>query len=129
MPSLSYKSGFVDAVENGLRAKPKKGERIKKQSIRKFRKIPIKKGDTLYHFFGLRTKWCRRLGTSICKSVHRVIINHRVVFIDNKELKSVDELNAFAISDGFLDWEGMRRWWVLRHGKDCFPFVGQLIKW
>lgn len=129
MPSLSYKSSFVDFVEEGLKAKTGKGKRIKRQTIRNFRKVPIKKGDTLHHFYGMRTKWCRKLGTSLCKSVHQVIINHRAVFIDQKEITSIDDLNAFAYADGFDDWETMKRWWTLTHGEECLPFTGQLIKW
>jgi hypothetical protein len=129
MPALSYKGRFVDYVEAGLQPKRKKGVRIKRQSVRNFRKVPFKKGDTLYHFYGMRTKFCRRLGTSICKSVHRIIINGRAIYIGMKEITDVEKLNAFAYDDGFANWEEMKRWWKLTHGPKCFPFVGQLIKW
>jgi hypothetical protein len=38
----------------------------KTQTIRKLRKKPIRVGEHLYHYFGLRTKHCKKLGESIC---------------------------------------------------------------
>jgi len=141
MPAFSYKERFVDFVEEGLRLKPRKGKRVKRCTIRNFRKHVTKKGDTLYHFFALRTKWCRRLGTSICKSNRNIIINHHAIFIAKEEsgypewkgsyqeIKKPDELNAFAYADGFEDWEHMKRWWIMTHGPGCFPFVGTHTQW
>ncbi len=139
MPALSYKGRFVEYVEAGLKPKPKKGARIKRQTIRNFRKHQIKKGDILYHYYGMRTKWCRKLGESICKSAQAVRIDRDEVTIydvlENEDLKfnkahrTTRALNKFAYADGFTNWEEMRKWWVLTHGPDCFPFTGQLIKW
>lgn len=63
MAALSYKGQFVDYVEAGLQPTPKKGTRIKRQTIRNLRKHPIKVGETLHHFYGMRTKWCRNKHT------------------------------------------------------------------
>lgn len=68
MPALSYKGRFVEYVENGLLNRP---GRVKRQTIRNFRKHPIKEGDTLYHFYAMRTKMCKRLGDS--KSITPVL--------------------------------------------------------
>lgn len=129
MPSLSYKGRFVEFVEAGLQPRRKKGVRIKRQTIRQLRKVPFKKGDTLYHFYGLRTKFTRRLGTSICKNAPGITINHRVIIIGMKEIKSPAALDKFAYADGFENWEQMKRWWIQTHGPKCFPFNGQLITW
>lgn len=64
MPALSYKGQFVEYVEAGLQNPPPKGKRIKRQTIRNYRKRPFKKGDILYHYFGQRSKWSRKLGIS-----------------------------------------------------------------
>jgi len=139
MPSLSYKGRFVEYVEAGLQKPLPKGKRIKRQTIRNFRKHPIKPGDTLYHFYGMRTKWCRKLGESICKTSQVVRIaktevtvydrleNGRLKF--NRAYKGTKKLNLFAIADGFSEWTEMRMWWVVTHGAKCFPFTGNLIKW
>jgi hypothetical protein len=141
MPSLSYKSSFVDYVEEGLRPEPHEGKRVKRQTIRRFRKHVIKKGDWLHHFYGLRTRFCRRLGSSTCKSCRNIIINHSVVLIAKREsgypewkgsyeeIKDAAALDYFANADGFSNWHEMKTWWMISHGANCFPFVGQLIKW
>lgn len=141
MAALSYKARFVEFVERGLQTKPTKGQRIKRKTIRNFRKHLIKKGDTLHHFFGMRTKWCRKLGTSTCKSVRTICINHRVVFVateqsgypewkgNYREITSIEELDKFAQEDGFEGWADMKHFWLVEHGEDCFPFIGQLIEW
>lgn len=172
MPALSYKSNFVDFVEEGLKlisyidqngCCPTCGHiitnkeyicwhcedwtrdwpkiRIKRQTIRNFRKHLIKAGDILHHFYGMRTKFCRKLGESRCSSNRNIIINHHVVFIATKnsgfpewkgsfqEITKAIDLDEFAYADGFTNWKEMKLWWKVTHGTDCFPFIGQLIKW
>lgn len=129
MAALSYKGQFVDYVEAGLQSTPKKDARIKRQTIRNFRKHPIKVGETLHHFYGMRTKWCRKLGTSVCKEVVTIKIIPKQIKIGKTITKEIDQLNEFAYADGFADWQTMVRWWQQTHGENCFPFTGQLIKW
>jgi len=137
MPALSYKGRFVEYVEAGLKPQ-RNGKRIKRQSIRNFRKYPVKPGDTLYHYFAQRTKFCRKLGESICESAEKIIIREKSITFFSRVLgskpvkcnyRSLVMLDAFAIADGFENWREMKLWWKLTHGPDCFPFVGQLIKW
>lgn len=132
MAALSYKGRFVEYVENGLLGRE---GRTKSQTIRNFRKYPIKRGETLYHYYGMRTKHCKKIGESICSSVNKIEITPRgvTIFYENHSYhhriwKKADK-DDFAIRDGFANWEEMKRWWVLTHGPNCFPFVGQLIRW
>jgi hypothetical protein len=53
MPSLNFQTQFVRLIESGK----------KRQTIRPLRKNPIKVGDKLYLFTGLRTKDCKTLVT------------------------------------------------------------------
>lgn len=163
MPALSYNGRFVEYVENGLTLLspqfdgtlasklprvPKPGGRIKRQTIRGFRKYPFKVGNKLYHYFAQRNaKLCRKLGESICTAVHPIRISRKGIRIYDYTHDMVKEsqfttitksylyfenrewLDHFAFADGFSCWEEMRKWWVLTHGAKCFPFVGQLIKW
>ena len=118
MPILNFQKQFAAAVESGE----------KSQTIRAPRKHPIRVGDTLYLYTGLRTKSVRKLGEAKCRSVVRVFIPRGGVHlvVDNKELLYLDQLNPFAQSDGFEDWYEMVRWFEKNHG---LPFVGMLIKW
>jgi hypothetical protein len=133
MPSLSYKGRFVDYVEAGLNENAKPTDRIKRQTIRNFRKYPVKPGDTLYHYYAQRTKWCRKLGESICKSADQITIRANSVRIKHANgvhiITNKGSLDAFAYADGFANWREMIRWWKLTHGPKCFPFTGQLIMW
>ena len=83
MPALNFQKQFADAVESGLfdlRGEPRPdrliGVRPKLQTIRLYRKDERdpKPGQTLYHFTGMRTKQCRRLGEAECTSVMPVEI-------------------------------------------------------
>lgn len=42
---------------------------------------------------------------------------------------SDDEMEAFAVADGFANWEEMRQFWIDENGADCFPFVGEVYYW
>lgn len=122
MAALSFKGRFVELIQQGK----------KKQTIRNFRKYPIKAGETLYLYYGMRTKHCTKIGEEICKSIQKVTIStigiH--IFYDKiprpKSLIMIEDVDAFAQADGFKDWEEMKRWWSMTHE---LPFTGQLIKW
>jgi len=51
MPALNFQSRFADLVASGK----------KRQTIRPVRRHPIKAGDLLHLFTGMRTKRCKRL--------------------------------------------------------------------
>lgn len=59
----------------------------KTQTIRKPRKHPIKEGDKLFIYFGLRTKQCEKLGEGIVTKV----VRKRLFEINNTD----------AVLDGF----------------------------
>lgn len=132
MAALSYNARFVEYVINGLLNLP---GRTKSQTIRNFRKYPIKKGERLYHYFGMRTKHCKKLGESVASRVSPIEITTRgiTIFAKNHSYhqriwRKIDK-DKFAYADGFSDWSEMKQWWMSTHGSDCFPFTGQLITW
>lgn len=149
MPSLSYKERFVEPVLAGLRGDPDG----KRQSIRAYRKRRFKVGDTLYHYFAQRSKWCKKLGESICTEELTIRITSKYIRLytgrqshgflpggdygahkEFYEFNDKDELDLFARKDGFTDWQDMIAFWKSEHGKkkkkkSPFPFVGQLVKW
>ncbi|HUV00468.1 MAG TPA: hypothetical protein VMW32_05865 [Bacteroidales bacterium] len=118
MPILNFQKQFAEAVKNGT----------KKQTIRATRKYPIKKGDTLYLYTGLRTKSAEKLKEVICKDTSDITIDickHKVV-IPNIRINYLEELDSFARADGFKDWTALLSWFEKTHG---LPFKGQLILW
>ena len=121
MPSLNYKAQFAIMVEL----------LEKRCTIRAKRKRPIKPGDMLYHFTGMRTAHCRKLGSSICKSVTPIRITRdkrsgcRYVRLDG-ELLTQDEVNQLAIMDGFPHAHSFLNFFSETHS---LPFVGDLYTW
>jgi len=118
MPILNFQKQFATSVKNG----------DKRQTIRSPRKHPIREGDTLYLYTGLRTKNTEKLNEVICDEVVDVEIGLRRVdiaggffWIDHQT-----DLDDFAKEDGFKNYDDMRRWFKDTHG---LPFKGTLIKW
>ncbi|HUV08436.1 MAG TPA: ASCH domain-containing protein [Spirochaetia bacterium] len=120
MPALNYEERFAVPVETHK----------KRQTIRRERKRPIKRGDRLYHYTGQRTKDCRWLMTSVCLATSPIVIRR-----DQIELKPktetikpwrLFELDWFARRDGFDSWDEMRDFFDKEYG---LPFEGVLILW
>jgi hypothetical protein len=114
MPAYSFKERFVPMVLDG--SKP--------HTVRSRRRYFAKKGQTLYLYFGLRTKWAKILREEICTDTHSISIcdTHGIVFysriLTNDELEiaakepvnstlpvdyilSTEQREAFAWRDGF----------------------------
>jgi hypothetical protein len=95
MPSLNFKAPFAPAVQSGK----------KTHTIRNPRKNPIKVGDRLYLYTGMRTKNCKKLGEAICTKLQRIrlsISNSGIleVLIDGQQLTDFG-IKDLAIADGF----------------------------
>lgn len=137
MAILSFKKRFAGNVRNGR----------KRQTIRGFRKYPIRPGETLYLYTALRTKYAKKLREVTCESVHNIFIlfNGKKIFVFEQSdtgfrhpaiYNSDAALDAFAKADGFKDFEDMRAFWIAEHGVKkgnrkviLRPFKGTLIKW
>jgi hypothetical protein len=125
MAALSFKGRFAELIVEGK----------KTQTIRNFRKHPIKVGERLYLYYAMRTKFCKKLKEAICGSVDKITIRKKSILIHHPEkskrlkITEKEKLDRFAVADGFKDFEEMQRWWTLTHGPKCFPFTGQLISW
>jgi len=124
MPALNYHKQFAPAIEAGQ----------KLQTIRAMRKVPVKAGDTLYHYTGMRTKACRLLGVSTCQSANQIDIirwaGNRAVFLQDcpgggqRRLTNMEILDL-ATKDGFKHTDTFFDWFV----SDNHHFTGQLITW
>lgn len=119
MPILNFKAEFAQLVQAG----------VKKQTIRAKRKYPVKVGDRLYLYTGLRTKYANKLKETVCTGVFDLVIAKKYdIYVDGAVMfESMKE--SFAYADGFggLDpWENMIRFFRRNHG---LPFHGDLILW
>ena len=131
MPALNFQKQFVAAVESG-----KKCQTIR--ALRKDGRDP-KPGDTLYLYYGMRTKQCRKLGEVECKSVDRIEIlgiprpwswtEPRILLHPRPALTLqilASEAEEYARADGFSGFDAMHDWFQKTHG---LPFEGFLIRW
>lgn len=120
MPTLNFLTQFADDVERGN----------KTQTIRCKRKRPIRPGDRLVLYTGMRTRACRRLGDVICKSVRPITIDRDAhgrlrVIVDGDDLRGA-RLDMLVWADGFAQRMEMRDFFAAAYG---LPFHGELISW
>ena len=125
MPAYSFKLRFVPFVKDGS----------KNQTIRAKRKYQVKPGDKLYLYYGMRTKWCKKLKEAICKDVEQIIIYKNGNVTVAGEKLSEWRKDCLAYSDGFRvdnstsargTFEIMYRWFRQTHD---LPFKGDIIYW
>lgn len=118
MPALNFQKKFAPDVKSGK----------KKQTIRLKRKNPIKEGDTLYLYTGMRTKSCEKLREVKCDGVldFKIYGDGLTFEIGQTPVHHNDSMNRIAIADGFKDWREMVQWFSKTHG---LPFEGDLILW
>jgi hypothetical protein len=115
MPALNFQRQFMAAVLKGTKC----------QTIRATRQRPIKVGDMLYLFTGMRTKECLRLRATRCTEVAAIEIRGVAVSLDGRWL-SLRESERLAAADGFEDMRGFLEFFHQTHG---LLFRGQLIRW
>src|SRR6476660_5404138 len=110
---------FVKAVANGS----------KHFTIRQLRKKPVKKGETLQLYTGLRTKQARKLREAVCTNVGDIKIENKrkefLFLLENKPL-SLEEVQDISNKVGF---DSVEDWIEYFKNKYKFPFKGQLIEW
>ena len=115
MPAINFKTELAAAVELGT----------KRQTIRQVWKRPIKVGDALYLYTGLRTKEARKLKTTACASVTPVRIEHNRIFLDGRRINAAEGY-ALAGDDGFWGLGQLITFFEDHYG---LPFNGVIIKW
>ena len=150
MPAYSFQERFVPMVCDGS----------KTQTIRRRRKKGFaKKGDRIYFYFGMRTKWCRKLGEGICVKVQTIMIGTDSIIrlwdgrLDDFEIENMmnsmpgcrlphqilnnHQQDAFAWNDGFRpggstkEDPGSAYELMISWWKQThsLPFIGDVIFW
>ncbi|MFA5401785.1 MAG: hypothetical protein WC359_15140 [Dehalococcoidia bacterium] len=114
MPALNFKCDFVGAIQRGE----------KKQTIRQIRKRPIKPGDILHLYTGMRTARCKKIGVAICESVQSIEIHNDRMSLDDADMLKWEQVQM-ALADGFRDVDGFRAFFERHYG---LPFSGVVIR-
>jgi hypothetical protein len=131
MVAYSFKPSFVAPIIS----------REKQQTIRRPRKRQTRVGDALQFFTGPRMRPVR-IGAATCEGFNSVRLDfsaQTLTIDDTFVIKDFEQLNAFAIRDGFrpnprqvergiTPWEYMALWWRMTH-PDTPIFTGELVDW
>ena len=116
MPALNFKKQFAGNVRSGK----------KRQTIRADRKRPFVKGDKIYLYTGMRTKYCVLIGDRWVKNVSQIkILKDHTVLVNGKKY-SARAIKNLAMSDGFSDVSDFYGFFSDTHG---LPFRGSIIYW
>jgi len=123
MPAVNFAKQFAEPVENGT----------KRQTIRRRRKRPIRTGDRLALYTGMRTKNCRKLREAKCKHTFGVCIRDGGVDTFRADGRwneawwiGSPKADDFARKDGFRNARELVEWFRDRYG---LPFLGVVIEW
>lgn len=120
MPLLNFQPRFVEPIRLSVKA----------HTIRAERKIPIKVGDKLYLYCGLRHPGAFRIlpEPQACTKVRGIWIEQdegpRVRLFVDGEFLYPDECEQLAVADGFSDFAEMMSFWDGR-----LPFNGNIVHW
>lgn len=115
MPALNFKKQFVEKIKLGN----------KNQTIRQTRKQPIRIGDPLYLYTGMRTQHCELIAQSKCTSVMPIHISNFEMRVNGVGVDPID-MEFFAKSDGFSSYVEMLHFFESTYG---LPFDGEVISW
>jgi hypothetical protein len=126
MPALNFKAQFADQVKN----------LEKRQTIRaRGKRRPPRVGEPLMLYTGMRQVGCHKLLDAVCTSVEPISMSIRTRLVKMPRPLGVepiwtflddDELEAFAIADGFASADAFFAWFAENHGD---TFSGYVIKW
>lgn len=134
MSAYSFKIEFCEYVEEGSKLHTVRGERTGKTGH-------AAPGDTVYLYYAMRNKACRKLGEGICTRQQKITVSNTQIFIAGSALSPID-MNKFAWRDGFrpevstaeqpgASWAMMRTFWLQHHPECTTPegWKGVIIHW
>ena len=115
MPAINFKKQFTDQILCGE----------KRQTIRPVRENPIKLGDKLFLYTGMRTKQCRKLKEVICRDVWPITINVGRIVFDDQDMGMLGMADIVR-RDGFQKVKDFFEFFERQYG---LPFSGVVIRW
>lgn len=119
MPALNFTKDLSEKVLHG----------IKTQTVRAKRKRPIKVGDKLFLYTGMRTKYCRLLGIGICSDISEIEIRllSEDLYINDLKMNE-EEKQRFAMADGFNSYKEFMNYFFEKD-EDTVVFYGNVYSW
>lgn len=123
MVAYSFQRRFAPRIEDGT----------KRHTIRADRRRHARSGEALQLYVGMRTKSCRKIiPDPVCASAERIRLafdKTGLIYSVIVDLQPVENLDSFAVADGFGCIADMSKFWADQHGEDLVEFVGVLISW
>src|SRR3954469_9461421 len=134
MPAYSFQERFIPFIIDESKDHTVRAERAG-------RSRHARPGETVYLYYGMRTKWCRKIGEATCVATRPIYICEKGIFFPGLSgalyEPSQQGRDLFAWKDGFrpegstLDnpagaFELMIRFWRQTHE---LPFQGVVIYW
>lgn len=121
MVAYSFKKQFIDPIVGGTKSQTIRANGKRRHAI---------VGESLQLYYAMRTKECRKIvADPVCTLSIAIAIGVGPKKINYIRLGNslVEDLEAFARSDGFESLQAMHEFWIDNHGPGCF--VGTLIGW
>jgi hypothetical protein len=125
MVAYSFQPQFVEPIWSG-----RKTQTIRSNGKRRHAML----GDKLQLYTGMRTKSCRLFARAVCDGSAPIRIDFSVLYpgdvvrIGDGARILQGDLDPFAQSDGFDDWQAMRAFWS-KHHPNVLQFHGVIIYW
>lgn len=121
MVAYNFQKRFAPAIKAG-----EKTHTIRRNGKRRH----ARPGEALQLYTGMRTAHCAKIiDDPVCRDVKAIEIHvgfQRIGVIRVGQMK-VDDIDAFAIADGFKDAADMHAFWLDFHGPGWFN--GSFISW
>jgi hypothetical protein len=119
MPSFNFKPQFANKVKRNT----------KPGTVRQVRKKPMKVGDTMHCFTGMRTRDCKKIVSRPCVAIVDIHINsgwagHCVIKLNGKQDDFIT--GSFAKDDGFKSSEEFLQFFRTTYS---LPFTGHWYLW
>lgn len=88
-------------------------------------------GERVQLYVAMRTKHCRLIMEATCTAVQDCHLTFEGASLTKATVggQSVEDLDGFAVSDGFTDADEMGKFWAKQHGLTEGIFYGLLIEW
>jgi hypothetical protein len=122
MVAYNFKQQFAEAIRSG-----KKNHTIRANGKRRHANA----GELLQLYTGMRTKHCRKIldKDPVCDGSLEILIDVLPDRIDSIIVGGfpIEDLNGFAVSDGFESIAAMHKFFFEMHGSG--RFAGTLIEW
>jgi hypothetical protein len=121
MVAYNFQQQFAERIADGS-----KTHTIRRNGKRRH----ARPGERLQLYTGMRTRSCRKIiADPLCIRVAAIWIEMGVRGIASIEIDdaAIEDLDAFAKSDGFADLAAMSQFWRDFHGLDAFG--GSMIFW